>query len=324
MPPTVDPAVVVPMDSSNSLFLHSSDHPGLLLVSKIFDGSSFGSWKRAMSIALSAKNKHGFVDRTVIRPTSSPNLELWKRCNDMVISWILNTLSSDISESVLYVETARQLWKELTDRYGQSNGAKYYQLQKSLSVISQGNDDVATYFTKIKAVWDELNAIEPIPPYTCGTSQLMAKRETNQRLMQFLMGLNPCYDMIRGNIITMKPIPSINEAYAFLIQDEKQRELHSSAQFIPQNASMNASVKVPKNSSARKGSVCSHCKKPGHDASKCYRLIGFPKDFKFKPKATANVVSDAGVTIPTSGAPNALSFEQYNKLLQLLQQNSGV
>ncbi|KAI3808885.1 hypothetical protein L1987_24848 [Smallanthus sonchifolius] len=93
------------MDSSNPLFLHSSDHSGLLLVSKTFDGSAFGSWKRAMSIALSAKNKICFVDGTVVRPLSSPNLELWKICNDMVISWILNTLSSDISESVLYVET---------------------------------------------------------------------------------------------------------------------------------------------------------------------------------------------------------------------------
>ncbi|KAI3712580.1 hypothetical protein L1987_71139 [Smallanthus sonchifolius] len=292
MPPTVDPAVVVPMHSSNPLFLHSSDHPGLLLVSKTFDGFSFGSWKRAMSIVLSAKNKLGFVDGTVVRPTSSPNLELWKRCNNMVISWILNTLSSDISES------------------------------KSLSAISQGNDDVATYFTKIKAVWDELNAIKPIPPCICGTSQLMAKHETDHRLMQFLMGLNPCYNMIRGNIITMKPHPSISEAYDFLIQDEKQREFHSWAQFIPQNASMNASVQVPKNYSARKGSVCSHCKKPGHDASKCYRLIGFPKDFKFtRPKAAANAVFDVGVTVPTSGAPNALSSEQYNNLLQLFQQN---
>ncbi|KAI3820683.1 hypothetical protein L1987_08231 [Smallanthus sonchifolius] len=127
------------MDSSNPLFLHSSDHPGLLLVSIVFDGSAFGSWKRVMSIALSAKNKLGFVDGTVVRPTSSPNLELWKRCNDMVISWILNTLSSDISYS-------------------------------SLSAISQGNDDVATYFTKIKSIWDEINEIEPIPPFTCGAS----------------------------------------------------------------------------------------------------------------------------------------------------------
>ncbi|KAI3761944.1 hypothetical protein L1987_52367 [Smallanthus sonchifolius] len=222
MPSTVDPAVVVPMDSSNPLFLHSSDHPGLLLVSKTFDGSSFRSLKRAMSITLSAKNKLSFVDGTVVRPTSSPNMELWKRCNDIVIFWILNTLSSDISENVLY---------------------------KSLSAISQGNDDVATYFTKIKAVWDELNAIEPILPFTC----------------------------------------------------------------------------VPKNSRARKGSICSHCKKPGHDASKCYRLIGFPKDFKFtRSKAAANAISDVGVTVPTSGAPNALSSEQYNTLLQLLQQNSRV
>ena len=33
------------LDPSDPLFLHPADHPGLLLVSKPFDGSNFGSWK---------------------------------------------------------------------------------------------------------------------------------------------------------------------------------------------------------------------------------------------------------------------------------------
>ena len=44
-----------PEDLAEALFLHPSDHPGLLLVSKPFDGTSFGSWKRTMLIALTIK-----------------------------------------------------------------------------------------------------------------------------------------------------------------------------------------------------------------------------------------------------------------------------
>ncbi|XP_022031465.1 uncharacterized protein LOC110932439 [Helianthus annuus] len=166
-----------PIDASNPLYLHPSDHPGMILVSKQFGGSGFGSWKRAISIALSAKNKFGFVDGTI---TNSTNPSLWSRCNDMVISWIINTLSRDISESVLYVQTAEQLWKELNDRYGQANGAKHYQLQKSLCEISQGNTSIVAYFTKIKSIWDELGSLSTVP--ACN----LLRKKRNNDLYSFL------------------------------------------------------------------------------------------------------------------------------------------
>ncbi|XP_021986851.1 uncharacterized protein LOC110883393 [Helianthus annuus] len=219
------------IDSSNPLFLHPSDHPGMLLVSKPFDGSGFGAWKRAMTIALSAKNKLLFVNGEFASPTDSSQLSLWNRCNDIVVSWIINTLSREISGSVLYVASARQLWLELNDRYGQDNGAKYYQLQKSLTDLVQGNSDIASYFTRLKTVWDELMSINTIPICTCGTANLLAKRDEDQRLRQFLMGLNPYYDTVRGNILMMKPLPTINQAYALVVQDEKQREIHSLSPF---------------------------------------------------------------------------------------------
>ena len=39
----------------------------------------------------------------------------------------------------------------------------------------------------------------------------------------------------------MKPLPSISQAYALLSQEEKQREVHASSQFINESASMYAS-----------------------------------------------------------------------------------
>ncbi|XP_076941934.1 uncharacterized protein LOC143611642 [Bidens hawaiensis] len=221
----------ISIDSSNPLFLHQSDRPGMILVSKSFDGSGFGVSKRAMTIALSAKNKLVFVNGEFVSPTDTSQISLWNRCHDMVISWILNVLSREISASVLYVTSARQLWLELNDRYGQDNGAKYYQLQKSLSDLVQGDSDVASYFTKLKTIWDELSSLNTIPTCTCGTAPLMSKRDEDQKLMQFLIGLNSCYDTTRGNILMMKPLPTINQAYSFVVQDEKQREIHSLSQF---------------------------------------------------------------------------------------------
>ncbi|XP_076922179.1 uncharacterized protein LOC143604786 [Bidens hawaiensis] len=115
-------------DSSNPLYLHPSDHPGMILVSKFFGGTRFGAWKRAMMIALSAKNKLGFINNTLTMPNNEQQMVVWQHFNDMVISRIFITLTRDISDSVLYAETAQILWNELNSRYGQANGANFYQL----------------------------------------------------------------------------------------------------------------------------------------------------------------------------------------------------
>ncbi|KAI3781074.1 hypothetical protein L2E82_11073 [Cichorium intybus] len=224
MPDVTKSSTKSQIDQSDPLYLHPSDHPGLILVSTPFDGNGFGAWKRYVSIALSARNKLSFIEGTDKPQPTDPRYGAWRRCNDMIISWMLNSLSRDIAESVLYSETAHEIWTELDDRYGQANGAKRYQLQKNLSEIVQGNSNIATYFTRMKKYWDELNTISVIPTCTCGAAKILAQFENDQRLIQFLMGLNDDYGNIRGSILMMKPLPSINQAYTILIQDEKQRE----------------------------------------------------------------------------------------------------
>lgn len=49
-------------DPVNPLYLHHSDNPGLVLVSQLLTGENYNSWSLALSIALSMKNKLGFIN----------------------------------------------------------------------------------------------------------------------------------------------------------------------------------------------------------------------------------------------------------------------
>ncbi|XP_070005316.1 uncharacterized protein [Nicotiana sylvestris] len=60
----------------------------------------------------------------------------------MVTSWILNSLAKEISDSVEYVSDSAELWRELEDRYDQTNGAKLYQIQKEINDLTQGSLDI--------------------------------------------------------------------------------------------------------------------------------------------------------------------------------------
>ena len=100
-------------------FLHHSNNPGLVLVSQQLTGENYSSWTRAMVIALSVKNKIGFIDGLIPRldGTDLILLNSWTRNNNIVISWILNSVSTDISTSILFFDSVFKIWTDLRDRF---------------------------------------------------------------------------------------------------------------------------------------------------------------------------------------------------------------
>jgi len=169
----------VQIDASDPLFLHPSDQPGQGLVADAFNGDDFENWRRSVMVALSAKPKLSILDGSYKKPkATSPLLPYWQQCNDMVISWLLNSLHKNVRDSVLFHNTTSDIWAELNERYGQTNKAKLFQAQKAVSCISQGDQDVANFFNAARKAWDELTAVGATPRCNCTKCEC----EVNKRL----------------------------------------------------------------------------------------------------------------------------------------------
>lgn len=79
------------------LYLLPSDFSGTIVVTKAFNGSGYGSWRRGMLLGLSYKNKLEMINGSILKPRSTSSLlEPWIRCNDMLVAWILNSLATKI------------------------------------------------------------------------------------------------------------------------------------------------------------------------------------------------------------------------------------
>lgn len=110
------------IDPTHLYYIHPFDYPGMNIFSRVFDGKSYCEWRRAVINALSAKKKLGFTDCSLAIPIADLALQkAWSRCNDMVLSWLLNSLSKEIVESVFYSQSATELWSDLENRFGQMN-----------------------------------------------------------------------------------------------------------------------------------------------------------------------------------------------------------
>lgn len=127
----------------------------------------------------------------------------WSQCNDMIHSWIINSIASEISDSVIYYTTAREVWEDLRGHFSQSNAHRIFEIQREITYHRHYQLSVLTYYTKLKSLWDELGL------YTDASSCTYGAQQDRQKLMQFLIGLNESYSAARGQILLMNPLPSV-------------------------------------------------------------------------------------------------------------------
>ncbi|KAG5051279.1 hypothetical protein JHK85_003781 [Glycine max] len=95
------------------LYLHPSKNPAIALVSPVLDSTNYHSWSRSMLTALSAKNKVEFVDGSAPEPLKTDRMYgAWRRCNNMVVSWIVHSVASSIRQSILWMDKAEEIWRD--------------------------------------------------------------------------------------------------------------------------------------------------------------------------------------------------------------------
>uniref|UniRef100_A0A2N9I9I5 CCHC-type domain-containing protein n=1 Tax=Fagus sylvatica TaxID=28930 RepID=A0A2N9I9I5_FAGSY len=146
---------------SSPYTLHPSDSPSLVLVSGLLTGDNFPKWQKAMTRALNAKNKLSFVDGSLPTPDpTSPEYNQWNQTKDMVLTWILNSISPSLANSLEYHTNPREVWIDLQSRFSHGNNARLYHLKRELSSLHQNTTSIHEYYNQIKHIWDELSHLQ--------------------------------------------------------------------------------------------------------------------------------------------------------------------
>ncbi|GKV10703.1 hypothetical protein SLEP1_g22030 [Rubroshorea leprosula] len=202
----------------------------------------------------------------------------------MVLSWIQNTISKDLLDSVEYTDSVSEVWSDLQERFSQGNTSRVNELKLEFAIITQRTRIVAAYLTKLKPIWDELQAYEPVPICTCGctcgaTKEYVKTRET-EKVHQFLIGLNENFSTMLSQILNMELLPTLNMVYVMATKEEKQEAVAPSRGPIVEATTL----VVRTGSNGRQNSIrrtrCDHCKKLGHSKERCFEIIEYPPNWK--------------------------------------------
>ncbi|KAL6311832.1 hypothetical protein AAG906_025782 [Vitis piasezkii] len=101
-------------NTNNPFFLHSGDHPCLVLVciSSLVQAIIHGVGpSMALNVRIILDSWMALFATHDRRPYSQNP----PRCNNMVTSWLLNAVSKEIVNSLLYLESAHAVWADRTD-----------------------------------------------------------------------------------------------------------------------------------------------------------------------------------------------------------------
>lgn len=201
-----DNVLIGSLDLGNPLYLHPSDTTGNSLISvKLVGTENYRIWSSAMKLALQTKNKVGFINGSCVK-TAYANSDVlsqqWDRCNAVVLSWILGSVSEELYLGQVFSESLAVVWTELKETYDKVDGSIVYNLLHKIHSIKQGGSSVSDYYHRINSLWREFDTLTKLPNCTCDASAELLSHNSLLKLMQFLMGLDDVYQPIRSTLLT--------------------------------------------------------------------------------------------------------------------------
>ncbi|XP_071688656.1 uncharacterized protein [Rutidosis leptorrhynchoides] len=307
------------LDFSDPLYLHANDTTGTPIIAiKLKGTENYNIWSRSMLLALSTKNKLGFINGTVIRNTNDEVLgSQWDRCNSVVLSWILGSVSEDLYYGQIFSTNATQVWTELKETYDKIDTSIIYNLHHQINTLKQA-------------------------AFTCPAATSVKDHKKMMKLMQFLMGLSDEYTAVRSNILLRDTVLDVKKAYAVISREESHKGITTEKMSKPQasafmsqsNNSFNKTEGYSNSNNYNRNQnqtlKCKKCNKMGHTIERCFEIIGYPPSFKRRTSNNQNVNSEnksfANHSVTNKeessvSAPASLTNDQLLKLLSLINEN---
>lgn len=218
--------------------LFSSDNPGALITSVQLKGDNYNEWALEMMNALRAKKKNGFVDGTLPKPTEdSSDLESWLSVNSMIVGWIRSSIEPRVRSTVTFITEAHKLWENLKKRFEVGNKVRVHQLMEQVASCRQNGQAVIDYYGRLAVMWEELQSYRPPPACTCSAAAAYEKEREEERVHQFIMGLD---ESRFGNVVTAiieaDELPDLGKVYAKVIREEARLNSAKAREVVPQEA----------------------------------------------------------------------------------------
>ncbi|KAM1294032.1 hypothetical protein ACFX13_014435 [Malus domestica] len=285
--------------STTTNMIHGEINPNQRLCLVLLNVFNYLPWSRAVSLALGGRSKLGYVNGTIKPPEStSLSFDAWHSNDQLVMSWILNSMEPKLSELFSYSGSSHLLWESVKEMYGsQNNAARVFELKKSLAGLKQGDQSFVQHLGSMKSMWNELDLYRP---HTTESAVLL-KRADEDKVFQLLASLGAEYEDLHSHLLMTPKLPSfISVCHAVQREETRRKVMHIEPKFSSEAKVFTSNHKISGErffNGKKADWKCTYCNFKGHLLEKCWILHPelkpkFDKEWKmikdgkgFAPKA---------------------------------------
>ncbi|KAK3002631.1 hypothetical protein RJ639_020472 [Escallonia herrerae] len=317
------------------------DNSSLQITSHKLKGKNFLPWSRSILLVIRGRGKMGLYhwrDAT----SSSRRFDICQLGTQQLNchGWLINSMESHISQTYLFLRTAKAIWDAVHKNYFDlGNASQVFETKNKLKEMHQGKLGVTKYYNELQTLWQELDMHYEADWGDLEGNLKFKRHLEKERLYEFLTGLNRELDEVRGRILGRRPLPSIDEAFAEVRREASRRRvmlggkkevtsgempMETVALATKNNPSIDKSSGDQRNGHRGGRPWCSHCNKPGHTRDTCRDIHGKPSNWKSrgsnKGKGFQATVDEKNEDTRASSETNGVYFtkaqlEQLQKFL---------
>lgn len=290
-----------------------------------------------MTLAIGGRQKLSFISETAKVPAAtSQEFESWLSQDQLVRSWLINSMEPKLQRIFQYSDSALNMWKAVRELYGDlNNSARVFQIKKDLAELKKGNQTFIEHLGNFKAKWNELDLYRP---HTTDSKTIL-KRVEEDKIFQLLYSLGPDYEDLQSHILMSPELPTLTAVCQTIQREETRRKVMSADVAVsvaePTITESRAFVSTRPYKGRRPDLKCSHCERIGrhgigHTKETCWLLHPElkPKSLggergkmrvAYAPKANiaSNTVSEEVVDYSTN------PINLINEFASFLQQKQG-
>ncbi|GJS99007.1 ribonuclease H-like domain-containing protein [Tanacetum coccineum] len=86
-----------------------------------------------------------------------------ERCNAIVLSWLLKSVSEDLYLDQIFFDNATDVWAELKETYDKLDGFVLFNLMQKINSFKQGDLFISEYYHKLNSLWREFDILIKLP-----------------------------------------------------------------------------------------------------------------------------------------------------------------
>jgi len=125
-------------------------------------------WAKLEMMFISGKGKDDYLMGVAVSPKpNDPKYKIWKAENNMVMSWLVNTMDTDIRQNFLFYDTAHEIWMAAQETCSNNkNTTELFEINGALHDLRQGELNITQYYNCLTRYWRQLDMFDS-PAWEC-------------------------------------------------------------------------------------------------------------------------------------------------------------